>query len=144
VRWVSQWTPYRPDSVSRCHDHGLNADDYASSAMDDGTRLMFETMRLNAEVAARRERWRGYLGLSVIATIPIIVVTSCIAFLFGALAPTTGSASNALTLLNDIKDFAVAALSPVAGISGAILGFYFGEKVGEARAAESTGGTGAP
>lgn len=58
-----------------------------------------------------------------------VVFTACLSFL-DVLA--RGGDSKTLEALGPvIRDFAVSVLSPVAGISGAILGFYFGERKGE-------------
>jgi uncharacterized iron-regulated membrane protein len=64
------------------------------------------------------ESTRSLLALALVLTIPFVVVVSSIAFLWR------------LQSVANIRDFAIAILGAVTGISGAVVGFYFGEKAG--------------
>jgi hypothetical protein len=75
-----------------------------------------------AYVERTRERMRGVLACLVLACVPMVVLTAAVAFLMGGIEPSSHFDVTA------VKDFAVSVLSPVVGLSGAVLGFYFGLK----------------
>jgi hypothetical protein len=69
-----------------------------------------------------RENARGRIATWIVAALLSIVVLSYVAFLFLAFK------TDAAPTFNDLKDLTEALIAPVAGIVGAVTGFYFGEK----------------
>jgi len=70
----------------------------------------------------KREDTRTILAYLIVGTVPLIVVAGVIAFVFRLVNP------------GETKDFVVALLGPVGGISGAVIGFYFGERAASDKA----------
>jgi hypothetical protein len=66
--------------------------------------------------AKQREWTRTLLAGLVVGTVPIVILVASAAWLLH------------LATAAEVKDVAVALIGTVAGLAGAVLGFYFGEK----------------
>jgi hypothetical protein len=87
---------------------------------EEWTRGLDRVQRL---AATPRERAQLYLAAMIVVSIPVSVVLAWTAFIWGGKST------------NDVKDFTLAVMGVVTGLTGAILGYYYGKEAERGRSA---------